>query len=235
MKETEMYPLTDIPFKLDVQQLAAMMRVQNGSNRAVEFERLVHRAQQIGRPKALYKVSYIDEKGADSVVIEGIRFKSRTLMKNLESVERIFPSIITCGNEMDTIEVEQCDLQKKSWISFLKGNLLMIASRYLQEHLIRKYRIIRLAYMNPGSGDASVWPIEQQRELFSLFGNVEDNIGVKLTRSFILSPDMSVSGIMFPTEVDFQSCQLCHRENCMARRAPFDERLWDSINNREIS
>jgi hypothetical protein len=233
--EVEMVSLTEIPFNLDMLQLAARMRVQNGSNRAKEFEDLVSKVKEIGRPKALYKVSFIDKKDNESVTIDGVRFTSRALSKNLESIERVFPSIVTCGAEMDTIEVVKGDLQKKSWISFLKGNLLIIASQYLQEHLMDKYKIPKLAYMNPGSGDATVWPIQQQKELFSLFDDVENSIGVKLTSSFILSPDMSISGIIFPTEVDFQSCKLCHKENCFYRRSPFDKKLWDSINNPESS
>ena len=84
--------------------------------------------------------------------------------------------------------------------------------------------------MNPGSGDALVWPFEQQGELFKICGDVKELIGVSLTKSMVLVPDMSLAGIFFPTEVDFQSCQLCHRENCRFRRAPFDRELWESIN-----
>jgi hypothetical protein len=230
-----MVTLTEIPFTLDIRQLAARMRIQNGSNRAKEFGRLVDLVQEKGKPKALYKESYIDSKDEDSVTIEGVRFTSRALSKNMESVERVFPNVVTCGIELDGIEIEQGDLQKKSWLSMLKGNLLMIAVQYLQEYIIRKYKISKLAYMNPGSGDATVWPIEQQKDLFSLFDNVEDAIGVKLTRSFIMVPDMSVCGILIPAEVDFQSCQLCHREKCPLRRAPFDKKLWDSIKNVETS
>ncbi|MBC8461851.1 MAG: hypothetical protein H8D67_28105 [Deltaproteobacteria bacterium] len=35
--------------------------------------------------------------------------------------------------------------------------------------------------------------IEQQKELFSIFGNVEDLIGVKLTDSYLMIPNKSVS------------------------------------------
>lgn len=35
--------------------------------------------------------------------------------------------------------------------------------------------------MSPGAGALDNWPIEQQRELFSLLGNVDTMIGVKLT------------------------------------------------------
>jgi hypothetical protein len=226
----EMVSLVDIPFTLDLQQLATRMRIQEDSDHAKEFESMVNKVQEIGRPKALYKVSYIEDKAKDSVSIEGVRFNSLALRKNLDSVERVFPCIATCGNEVDDIEVEPGNLYGKSWVAFLKTNLLMIAMQYLQEHIMVHYKIPKLAYMNPGSGDVDVWPIEQQKELLSLFDNIEESIGVKLTKSFIMVPDMSVSGILFPTEVDFQSCQLCHRENCVARRAPFDQKLWDSIN-----
>lgn len=222
--------LTDIPFKLDIRQLASMMRIQEGSENFQELEHLVTHVQSRGKPKAGYHVSYIEEKGDDFIIVDGVRFNSLALRKNLANIERIFPYIATCGSEMDDIELGSGDLRKKMWISFIKGNMLLSASNYLQEHIIKKYGIPKLAFMNPGSGDASIWPIEEQRQLFSLLGDVAERIGVKLTKSFILSPDMSVSGIMFPSEVDFQTCKLCHRENCLSRRAPFDQKLWDSIN-----
>lgn len=34
-------------------------------------------------------------------------------------------------------------------------------------------------------------------------------------------PVKSVSGIFFPTEIKFESCQLCPREVCISRRAPY--------------
>jgi hypothetical protein len=117
------------------------------------------------------------------------------------------------------------------WIGFLKGTLLQTSIQYLGEHLAQRHKVSNLSSMNPGSGDASVWPFEQQRELFSMCGDVEKLIGVKLTKSLVLVPDMSVAGILFPTETDFESCQLCHRENCYLRRASFNRELWESIND----
>ena len=225
-----MVPFTDIPFALNANQLFEQLRIKAGTDHAKELEDLASKVQEIGRPKALYKVSFIDEKGADSITIDGVTFTSFALRKNLDSIERVFPYIATCGTEIDDIEIEQGDLQRKLWLAFLKGNLLEISIQYLREHLDRRHKVSKLATMNPGSGDASVWPIEQQRELFSLFGDVEKLIGVRLTKSLVIAPDMSVSGILFPTETDFQSCQLCHRENCRFRRAPFDRELWESIN-----
>jgi hypothetical protein len=225
-----MVSLTDIPFSFNTEQFAEQLRIKAGTDHARVFEELVSTVQAIARPKALYKVAFIDEKGEDSVVLDGVRFTSRALRKNLDAVERVFPYIATCGTEVDAVTIEQGDLQKKMWLAFLKGNLLQTSMQYLGGHMAQRYKVPHVSSMNPGSGDATVWPFEQQRELFSMFEDVEKLIGVTLTKSLVLVPDMSVAGILFPTETDFQSCQLCQREHCHLRRAPFDKALWESIN-----
>ena len=50
-------------------------------------------------------------------------------------------------------------------------------------------------------------------------------IGVNLTDSFLMIPRKSISGIYFPTEIKFYSCQLCPRERCIGRKAPYDSKL----------
>jgi len=42
-------------------------------------------------------------------------------------------------------------------------------------------------------------------------------------------PEMSVSGILFPTETGYASCQVCHREDCRLRKAPFDEEIYRAV------
>jgi hypothetical protein len=225
-----MVALTDIPFSFNIDQFSKQLRIKADTDHARAFEELVSTVQGVAKPKALYKVAFIDDKGNDSVTLDGVKFTSRALRKNLDAVERVFPYIATCGTEIDNIKIEQGDLQKKMWLAFLKGNLLQTSMQYLVENLNKQYKVSNVSSMNPGSGDATVWPFEQQRELFSTFEDVEKLIGVRLTKSLVLVPDMSVAGILFPTETDFQSCQLCHRENCHVRRAPFDKELWESIN-----
>ncbi len=41
-------------------------------------------------------------------------------------------------------------------------------------------------------------------------------------------PTKSVSGILFPTEHDFASCQLCQRGDCPNRRARYDPELLEA-------
>ena len=42
-----------------------------------------------------------------------------------------------------------------------------------------------------------------------------------------MSPIKSVSGILFPTEVTYENCQLCPRDLCPGRRAPYDKALYE--------
>jgi hypothetical protein len=72
-----------------------------------------------------------------------------------------------------------------------------------------------------------VWPIEQQKELFAFFGDVQQSVGVTLSKSCVMIPSKSVSGIFYSSEHDFQTCQLCRRENCSHRSGPFDPHMWE--------
>ena len=94
---------------------------------------------------------------------------------------------------------------------------------YLEDYLARKYALGQMSRMSPG--ELEDWPVTQQIELFSLFGNAEDLIGVRLTEKFLMVPLKSVSGIYFPTEIKFESCQLCPRERCISRMAPYSPEL----------
>jgi len=221
--------ITDIPFELDVKALFKRMHIEPGGDDAKEFTSLVNKVQEVGKPKVLYKESYIEAKGEETVTIDSVTFTSRALRRNLDKIERVFPYVATCGKEVDDIEIHQGDFLKEFWLDTIKAILLGASSRHLSELLDQKYKLGRTSAMNPGAGDVTVWPIEQQRELFSLFGDVENLIGVRLTHSFLMLPNKSVSGICFPTEINFQSCQLCHRENCVGRSASFNKELWESV------
>ncbi len=224
-----MKTLTNIPFSLDPDQIMAQAHVESGSSDAAELLSLIELAQEIGCPKAGHAACFVTGRDGEVVQIDEACFRSRTLAHNLESVERVFPLLATCGHELDQGFSGNGDMVKQFWWDLIKTRLLAAASTHLNDHLHRKFRLGKTAVMRPGSGDASVWPIEQQKDLFSLLGNVEEELGVELTESFLMTPNKTTSGILFPTETDFRSCEVCHRENCPSRHAPFNQDLWEEI------
>lgn len=175
------------------------------------------------KPKAVYEVSYVDNKNGDSLYINGIKFTSRVLRINLDKVERVFPYIVTCGKEIDEINIPSNDFMQSFLLDIIKNMVLYSTRNYLENHLRQSHALGEISRMSPGSLED--WPITQQRELFSIFGDVERLIGVKLTKDFLMIPIKSVSGIFFPTKIRFESCQLCPRERCIGRRAPYNPLL----------
>jgi len=222
-----MEALIDIPFELDTGAILKTVHVEAGSPDGQTVRELIDQARRIGKPKALYREVFIEAKGTETVTIDGVTFTSRMLRQNLDRAERVFPFVVTCGCEMDTVNLPAGDFLVEFWWDSIKAVSLKCAAKYLSAHVKRRFALEKTASMSPGSGDVSVWPIEQQRELFALLGDVETQIGVELTESFLMKPNKTVSGIHFPTAVDFRSCQVCRRTECPSRSAAFDAHLWE--------
>jgi len=226
-----MHVLTEIPYSLDTTALMAQLQIDPSSEDAEDLDELVRTAERIGRPRAIYREAFVEAKGEDTVRMAGVTFTSRTLARNLASVERVFAFVATCGREVHDAASAERDFVKAFWWDAVKLRMLTAANQHLSEHLKTRFRLGKTSTMSPGSGDATVWPIEQQVQLFRLIGDVGTEIGVELTDSFLMVPNKTLSGIRFPTEVDFRSCQVCHREECPSRNAPFDEALWKEIHD----
>jgi len=220
--------LDKIPLELDTDELLRKLHVAKGSLDAKEVQRLARSAVAVGRPKAIYEVSYIEERDYNTIKIDGVTFTSHVLRVNLDEVERVFPYIATCGGELDKLVSPADDFMLGFWLDTIKDMALVASRGYLSSYLERKYALGQMSRMSPGSGVEDLWPIQQQRELFSIFGNTEDLIGVTLTDSFLMVPNKSVSGILFPTEIRFETCQLCPRTGCSGRRAPYDASAVES-------
>jgi len=217
--------LDRIPFHIDPLVLADELRVKEGSSHAVQLRQLASQAEAIARPKALYGLSFVEAKGKDWVELDDSRFSSRILRVNLKGVHRVFPYVVTCGVELDAWSNNFDDFLLRYYADVIKEMALTAAVKALDEHLENQFHPGPLSSMNPGSlGD---WPLEVQPQLFALLGNVEEMIGVRLTSSYLMLPTKSISGLYFPTDQRFVSCQLCPRENCPSRRAPYDEHLYE--------
>ena len=218
--------LDNFPVQLDKDEVIKKLRLGDKGKRIESMvQELVEIALNIAKPKAVYTMSYVDNKNGNSLEIGGTKFTSRVLRANLDEVGRVFPYIATCGRELAEVTVSSGEMLKAFCLDTIKRMVLSMAVSYLSEHIKRKYALTQISRMNPGSLED--WPLTQQKELFSIFGNdnVEKLIGVRLTEACAMHPLKSVSGIYFPTEIKFESCQLCPREKCTGRRTPYDPAL----------
>jgi hypothetical protein len=179
-------------------------------------------ARPLLHPRAFFRPAFIETKGTEDVGIEGHLFHSRILRKNLEPVEKVFPYVLTIGPDLET-QAAGDDLLHRYYLETLADMALGAASDAVDQRLRKQYGFATLASMSPGS--LADWPITEQVPLFALLGEVESQIGVRLTESLLMLPRKSISGIFFPSEESFVSCRLCPRTVCQGRKAPYDSDL----------
>lgn len=216
--------LDNIPFNLKHEQVIARLWLRQKSGQVENMvEELIGQVQPVVRPKAIYRVSWVDSKTPDGVEIDGAKFTSRVLRANMDKVERVFPYIATCGVELEKIRIPDADVLKTYCLDVIKLLALGTAIAFMSETVKKKYALGQTSHMNPGSLED--WPLTQQKQLFSLFENAEQKIGVRLTESLVMYPLKSSSGIYFTSEIRFESCQLCPREKCIGRRATYSAEL----------
>lgn len=222
MSQNQPYILEDIPIDIPFGEVRRQLHMKK-DERWDAVKTLVQSSLAFMKPKAMYRVCFIDEKISPSIIIQGIRFTSKILVKNLMELERVFPYVVTIGKEFAEYLDAEDDMLKNFYLDVVANVALTTARRYLEKHLQKRYGLSGMSFMSPGS--LADWPVDQQRPLFALFGEGETPIGVTLNDSCLMLPAKSVSGIYFPTEVHFSNCQLCDRENCPGRKAAYDSKV----------
>ncbi len=217
-----MHILEKIPMALPFGEIRRQLHLKRDA-RWDEVKILIETVLPDIQAKAVYRVCYVDEKQDHGMDIEGQRLTSRVLAKNLAAVERVFPFVVTIGSRyLDQMDAQK-DLVVKYYLDVIGNIALSSARKFLEQSLQSGYGLEGMSFMSPGS--LTDWPLEEQRPLFALFGDGETPIGVSLNSSCLMIPAKSISGIYFPTEVPFISCQLCDRKDCPGRKAVYDPKI----------
>jgi hypothetical protein len=214
-----METIDPIPVTLDPGEIAVRLRFDPVRAGFESLDELIALAQGLIRPRAVYEVAYTGAKGEGTVEVAGVTFESPILLKNLEPANKVFPYIITVGPDLERAASAQDDLLKQYYLEEMANMALESAAGWLGGQLETRYGVTGLANMSPGSLED--WPITEQAKLFSIFGDTEKAVGVRLTDSMLMLPRKSISGILFPSEEGFVACQLCERERCPGRKAAY--------------
>lgn len=211
--------LESVPVFLDPVEIAVRLRSNSTRTAFASLDELVVLAQELVHPRGSYDVVFVEARGGRTIELAGITFHSPLLSRNLEGANMVFPYIITVGPELEQAATAQGDLLKQYYLEEIANIALEQAAAWLARHLESRYGVIGLSSLSPGSLED--WPITEQPKLFSIFGDTEKLIGVRLTDSLLMVPRKSISGIFFPSEEGFMACQHCERERCPGRKAPY--------------
>jgi hypothetical protein len=216
--------LDPLPFEVDVDALAERLRMRPDSGLRGELAESVSKAVEIVRPKAVYRLAFVEERGPDWVVADGFRFSSRILSVNLAETERVFVYVCTAGHELEEWGWAQPDLLHQYYAMQISEAALYSARNAFGAHLRERYAVEHASEMNPGS--LHDWPLKEQRVLFDMLGDPKATIGVELLQTYLMRPAKTVSGLLFTTQDSYVNCRLCPREICPNRRAEYDPALY---------
>ena len=216
------------PFTPSIEQYKRSIRFDDIDDAQVEALHVFKEATLRLQPKVLLKECFIDEHNfiddLPSITIQNVVFKGKAL-RVLDDVTRVFAYVATCGGEMEMFDLSSLDMLAPYWVDSIKKQALRDARLALISYCKETCGISKPKSLNPGSGNVDIWPIDEQKGVFSLLGNSYD-IGVTLTSSFLMTPNKSISGLMFASpSQDYESCAYCERERCPNRRVPFKERM----------
>lgn len=183
-------------------------------------QELIEKAWPAIEPKAAYKACSISSRHRDGIRLEQVYLKSRVLRQQVEQSELVFPYVVTIGNKLeDTIRTSD-DILEQYYLDTIGNFALSSLLVKLEDHLRSRYGFKCISSMAPGSLED--WPLTEQRPLFSILGDVEGAIGMRLTKECLMIPMKSESGIFFPTREKFYSCRLCPRKDCANRKTGYD-------------
>jgi hypothetical protein len=215
--------LENISFSLNHESLVEELHVKNSF--MDEFRRLTEEASAIAKPKAVYKRAVLESFGDSYVVVDGVTFNSRVIRVNLQEASEFFPAVTTCGVELEEWANSFDDMLLNFWANALSEKAMRSAIVALELELKEKYNLESVSKMNPGS--VVDWSTLEQHKLFSIIGDVKELIGVRLTKSSLMLPIKSVSGIWFSSD-HYENCMLCSKE-CPNRKAVYDPKMYDSV------
>jgi len=221
MDQTEVVRIALEGWRVPRERLRRMVRLDLCPDCAEAFEALCDAAEKVARPRAAWRREEVQSAGTDAVLLGGEVFQSAMLARNLSAAGRAYPYLASCGPELDSLASGPEDPFAGYWLDCLKALALDSVFDDLRASVLADGPALKLNSMNPGSGNATLWPLDQQSALFRLLGpEIQAWTSVACDESFLMHPNKSVSGVFFFGVEDFESCAYCDRADCPDRRAP---------------
>ncbi len=216
---TEYMILKDFQVQYDDREMAERFRVRPGTKAERLLADVLATARHLARPKAVYRVMAPEILDEGTIRFGNVTFKSGLMSRQLTGLGQAFPYVATCGRELAEWTAGLTGLEQ-----YMADEVMLLALRQgvrqLEEHLTRHYGVPQVSAMNPGSLPRE-WPITEQTPLFRLMDDLPGQIGVNLLPSLLMNPGKSVSGVYFETAEKYHNCQLCTKEGCPSRKAPY--------------
>lgn len=177
-------------------------------------------------PKAIYKTFEIEKVKGNSVYFKsGHIFNGPNISKILTGSEIATIFIFTLGNKIDEIIKEGnksgdtlATIVMDAITTSMLGTLREYVGNIIKKEGIKDESWGSTCTYSPGQFK---WTIEEQKEIFQMIDG--GRIRVKLNKSMLMTPFMSISGVYgFGPEDKIDktrvACDICPRKNCISRK-----------------
>lgn len=210
-----------IPVEYDEEELWQELKIETMKGQKKEIISLIEESRGLVEPKAVYT-------HLEVVKIEGncVRLDSGDVLKGviladmLRCGQKVAPYVVTLGPKLEDYASKLA--RNNVFLSFILdkiGNYALEIARENIKLLVKKALGNKVSDFGPGEGTGKLFGIEQQAVLFRILQPLE-NIGVRLTPSYLMIPKKSVSGVFAVTDEEYVACQYCPKK-CEERRSAF--------------
>ena len=226
---TEIILRTDIEPHIDLAQLAARLHAKPDTVTYRRAAELFEQAKPLLKPGYIIRCFPLTELTADSFMLGGQMFHSRVAAKMLKNQRESWVYIATSGREISEYiaaaesRFDQYLLDQIAYFACMQAMDTMLGDISLRLGIGRHMRL------SPGS--IIDWSVAEVKTFFTLLDGDYQRLNLRVLDSGMIDPLKSVSGILFPTEVEFASCDICSRANCSDRKTLFNEdKYYEMIN-----
>lgn len=207
----------EIPFPVTRESLFRELKTTETASLAKTAEKILQLSRDVLKGCVLYKPVKVDDVTGSGILLGETFITSPTLGTLLEKNMTVYPNIITCIGETDSL-INPGDLLEDLCVETVKTLVLKQAVSVFQD-LLEKNNSHPVSFAHPGS--MKDWDISELRHIFNILGlNPETGI-VRLSRGFVMIPLKTTAGIAFHAPRRFINCTACDREDCPERRAPY--------------
>lgn len=208
---------TDIALDFDVKKIMNKLHIPDDMEES--FAEIAEQAKKIAKPRALYRICTVENKEQDdNVYLDGIAFPGEILKTNLEKLNRAFLYMVTEGPEMEEWG-KGFDFLEMFFVCELRQSVINNLTEFLADKIKEEFKIKTTSSINPCALD--IWTPEQQGKFYEFFSDASKEICVEIQPNLLLSPQYSMSGILFQSDTEQHNCSFCPNPKCPNRKSAY--------------
>lgn len=211
----------NIPVKYDEEELWRELNMETLKGQKKEIISLIEESRGLIEPRAVYTYLEVVKIAGDGVRLDsGDVLKGIILADMLRCGQKVAPYVVTLGPKLEDHASKLA--RDNVFLAFILdkiGNYALEIVRGNIKLLVEKTLRGKVSDFGPGEGTGKLFGIEQQAVLFRILQPFE-NIGVRLTPSYLMIPKKSESGVFAVTDEEYVACQYCPKK-CEDRISAF--------------